>query len=257
MHILKIPFAAGGMNKTKGVEEAPEKIVEQLKKLTCNEQGYPSSFTQELVEINNEDINKAHEQVVQATKNKSNIIILGGNHALSYSAMKATCTKEDGLIIFDAHPDCEETTNIPTHEDYLRALIEEDKIDPKKIILIGIRNQSPNEKAFLKKHNINCFTMQKIEKLGFDEVIDVAMEQSYNNKRTYVSIDIDVVDPAFAPGTGYPEPGGITSRQMISAVQRIKKLKNLHVADLVEVNPTKDINNTTVKLAAKLAKELL
>jgi len=72
----------------------------------------------------------------------------------------------------------------------------------------------------------------------------------------YLSIDIDVIDPAFAPGTGFREPGGLTSREMIYFIQRLKRLKNLKMTDITEVNPSKDSADLTVKLAAKLVKEL-
>ena len=72
----------------------------------------------------------------------------------------------------------------------------------------------------------------------------------------YFSIDIDVLDPAFAPGTGYIEPGGLSTRELIYLIQRIKLLKNIRKYDLVEVNPDRDISLTTCKAAAKIVKEL-
>ena len=80
-----------------------------------------------------------------------------------------------------------------------------------------------------------------------------------NGKELYVSVDIDVIDPAFAPSTGYPEPGGLTSRQFIYLAQRIKKIKTLKSIDLVEINETKDKENNslTIKLGAKIVAELL
>ena len=72
----------------------------------------------------------------------------------------------------------------------------------------------------------------------------------------YVSVDIDVLDPAFAPGTGYTEPGGLTTRELIYFIQRLKNLKNIQMWDLVEVNPEKDVNNLTVMVAAKLIVEM-
>ena len=83
------------------------------------------------------------------------------------------------------------------------------------------------------------------------------METACTWQATYLSIDIDVVDAAVAPGTGYPEPGGISARELISSVQRIKRLKNLQRIDIVEVNPEKDVQDLTVKLAAKVLKEML
>ena len=83
------------------------------------------------------------------------------------------------------------------------------------------------------------------------------METEKNWDSLYLSIDIDAVDPAFAPGTGFIEPGGFTSREVLYIVQRLKRLRNLKMIDLVEVNPKKDLNKMTIKLSAKIVKELL
>ncbi len=94
--------------------------------------------------------------------------------------------------------------------------------------------------------------------LDLEEATDTIMEFS-NGKALYVSFDIDVVDPVFAPSTGYLVPGGLTSRQALYIISRIAKIKNLKVFDLVEVNSEKDKekDNLTVKLASKLLAELL
>ena len=89
-----------------------------------------------------------------------------------------------------------------------------------------------------------------------DNIADTIMEFA-GKKEVYVSIDIDVVDPAFAPATGYLEPGGLTSREFIYLIQRINKIKNLRAVDIVEINPEKDKDNLTVKLGAKVLAELL
>ena len=77
-----------------------------------------------------------------------------------------------------------------------------------------------------------------------------------NFDNLYISIDIDVIDPAFAPGTGYIEPAGLTSREFLYFLHRLKNLKNIRGYDIVEINPKKDINNLTTKLGAKILVEL-
>ena len=91
---------------------------------------------------------------------------------------------------------------------------------------------------------------------NIEQTCDSIMEFA-NGKELYVSIDIDVVDPAFAPGTGYCEAGGLTSRQILYLVSRINRIKNLRAVDIVEVNPEKDVNNQTIKLGAKILSELI
>ena len=93
--------------------------------------------------------------------------------------------------------------------------------------------------------------------LNIDNACDSVMEICRQFNELYLSIDIDVLDPSFAPGTGYLEPGGLSTRELIYFIQRIKLLKNLKRIDLTEVNPEKDINDITVKNAAKIISELL
>mgnify|MGYP002064946774 CR=1 FL=1 len=93
---------------------------------------------------------------------------------------------------------------------------------------------------------------------NFDDSCEVIMEFA-NNKELYVSIDIDFIDPAFAPATGYPESGGLSSGEFIYLISRINKMKNLRAVDLVEINFEKDKNfyNRTIKLGAKIISELI
>ena len=90
------------------------------------------------------------------------------------------------------------------------------------------------------------------------ETCDFIMEFS-NKKELYLSVDIDVIDPAFAPSTGCKEPGGFTSREFLYLIQRINKIKNLKAVDIVEINEKmdKENNNLTTKLGAKILSELL
>jgi len=89
---------------------------------------------------------------------------------------------------------------------------------------------------------------------NLEDSCDGIMEFS-KNKELYVSIDVRVIDPAFAPGTGYPEPGGLSTRELLFFIHKLKLL-NISSWDIVEVNPDKDINNITSKTAAKLVKEI-
>ena len=97
--------------------------------------------------------------------------------------------------------------------------------------------------------------MKEITTEGIHEISESVMAAAKDFEALYVSIDIDVLDPAFAPGTGCTEPAGLTSRELIYFVQRLKLLKNLKIVDIVEINPKKDVNNMTSKLGAKIIAE--
>jgi agmatinase len=88
------------------------------------------------------------------------------------------------------------------------------------------------------------------------DTCDIIMEFS-SGKELYLSIDIDVVDPAFAPATGYAEAGGLTSRQLLYLVQRLNKIRGLKAIDIVEINPERPGAEVTVKLGAKILAELI
>jgi agmatinase len=157
--------------------------------------------------------------------------------------------------VFDAHPDCMEAMKEPTHEEWLRKLIEEG-FPPENILLVGVRNSYESELVFLREKKIKTISLNSIL-LNIEDSCDIIMEFS-NGKELYVSIDIDVIDPVFAPATGYGnEVGGLTSREFIYLIQRINKIKNLRAVDIVEINPKKDKNGRTVRLGAKILSELL
>lgn len=261
MKIIKIPWSLGSMNKNPGCKNAPDKILEEFNSIYLNEDGIdtqPSSI--EEIKINESNFEETNNNIIQKINEcKQNAIILGGDHSITYSTVKAFVknNKDAGLIMIDAHPDCESDFEPPTHEDLIRGLINNKILTPEKIILIGIRNWHSEEEKFLKKHKINIFNMKEISYEGIHDITESIMSIAKTWGSVYLSIDIDAVDPAFAPGTGYPEPAGLTSRELIYLINRFKNLKNLKMADIVEINPNIDTNNITVRLGAKVLKELL
>ncbi|MEK6852569.1 MAG: arginase family protein [Nanoarchaeota archaeon] len=181
-----------------------------------------------------------------------------GDHSVSYATVKAfsKLNENSGLIIFDAHADLMPSTASPVHEDWLRMLIEKKILDASKVIIVGIRNVDENEQEFIEDHKINVYSTKEIFSEGVKEISYSLMELARNWPALYVSIDIDVCDPAFAPAVAYPEPGGLSSRELLHFIQGLKLLRNFKAADIIEVMPEKDINHITVKLAAKILSEL-
>ena len=125
-----------------------------------------------------------------------------------------------------------------------------------KIILISARNFKKNEIKFLEENHINLIKMEVLrEDLG--GVCDVVMERARMASGFFVSLDINCVDPGFAPGTNNPESGGLSSGDLIYFLKRLRRLDNFKGADIVEINPYKDFNKMTVKLGAKLLAEMI
>ena len=144
----------------------------------------------------------------------------------------------------------------PTHEDFVKVLINKNHLKKENLILVGLRNWHKDEYEFLKKNKIRYFPMKDLTQENLHDITDSIMYIAKKFSPLYISIDIDVIDPAFAPGTGYPEPAGLTPRQFLYILHRIKNLKNIKIIDLVEINPEKDKNNLTSKLGAKIIAEL-
>ena len=266
MFIVKVP-GINGLGKTKGCEKAGNAILDELKEIHSNEQGIPIDvrlLDLEEIHLDNSNIEEANKLIYKnsfkAFENKIKTIFLGGDHSISYSTCNAFldyCKKEERepcLIVFDSHPDCMPPMQEPTHEEWLSKLVEKG-FPAENILIIGLRNSWKTETTFLKEKKIQTININLFLE-DFENACDTIMEFT-SGKEVYVSIDIDVIDPAFAPATGYPVAGGLTSRQMIYLIQRINKIKSLKAVDIVEINLDKDVNNMTVQLGAKILGELL
>jgi formiminoglutamase len=271
MFIVKVP-GINGLGNTFGCEKAGNEILKVLKEeIYSNEQGKPFDIERldlEEIHLDNSNLeltNKLiYKNALETFESKPKTVFLGGDHSISYSLAKAFLEhcrkmgKEPCLIVFDAHPDCMPVTkgsiNYPNHEEWLRALIEKG-FSVKNILLVGIRNSDIAESEFLRERGIRVIGINQLLE-NLQDMCEIIMEFS-DKKELYLSLDIDVVDPVFAIGTGYKEPGGLTSREFIYIIQRLNKIKNLRAVDLVEINPKKDKDNLTVKLGARVLAELI
>jgi len=259
MIILKAPFFAGGLGKTKGCEKAPDKIVEALNEIYLNENLRVGENKVKAISVDNFNIEASFRLIEEAVSSVEEMpIIIGGDHSITYASFRAFAKKfnNPGILVFDAHPDLENDFFPPTHEDYLRRLISEKLVKPENVILAGVRNASQNEVQAINLLGVRTFWMKSCYVLGMPRLADMIMENCRNCDALYISIDIDAFDPAFAPGTGYIEPGGFSSREFFYLIQRVLNLKNIRAFDIVEINPDKDINSMTVTLGAKIVSEL-
>lgn len=270
MFIVKVP-GINGNGKTIGCERAGNALLEALKEIHSNEAGKlidVKFLDLEEIHLDNSKIKEANELIYQNAletfESKSKTVFLGGDHSTSFSLGKAfldycnNSGEESCLIVFDAHSDCMQPKekNMPTNEEWLRALIEKG-FPAENVLLVGMRNCSSEELVFLNKNRIRMININQLME-NIEDTCDTIMEFS-NGKELYVSIDVSVVDSAFAPATVHSEIGGLTSRQLIYLIQRINKVRNLRVVDIVEINSEKDKqhNMITTKLGAKILGELL
>ena len=262
MKVICVPFI-NGLGKTKGCENAPKEILENLGHCFS----FSKDFKKQEIEVNLDDPEKGVKEIYKHAFKSfgERVIFLGGDHSVSYPLARAFFdyvqsreeAKEPCLIIFDAHADLMQPVDskFPTHEEWLRQLVEEG-FPPKNILLVGERNSWLDETKFLKEKGIRVLKVEEFSK-ELEVTCDILMEFA-SGKELYVSIDIDAVDPAFAPATHYCEPGGFSSRDFLYLIKRISKMKNLRAVDLVEINPMADSEKKiTLELATRVLCELL
>ena len=176
--------------------------------------------------------------------------LLGGEHLVTLPAVEQAAQRYPDLAIihFDAHADLREEYLGETlsHATVIRRAV--DLLGEKSVYQFGIRSGTKEEFAFARAHT-NMYVDQLLEPL---QKTAAQLQQ----RPVYVTLDIDVVDPAFAPGTGTPEPGGCTAREIIQAVNMLAGL-NVVGFDLVEVSPVNDHSDITAVLAAKIVREVI
>ncbi|MBD3253274.1 hypothetical protein GF386_06065 [Candidatus Pacearchaeota archaeon] len=261
MQIIRVRLVSS--EETKGCEKAPVEIIRKLKSIEGNEKRKLLEFGRMNLEEIHVDLKKKEEANYLVFKNSQEIFeknfksfFIGGDHSISYSILKAfnKVEKVPLLVIFDAHVDCISCDKLE-ERGWLRKLVEEG-FSEKRVILISSRNFIEEEISFLKKLGIRVFGPDVLQE-DLEGVCDLVMERARLSTGFYISIDIDCVDPAHAPGSVYLEPGGLSSRDLIYLIKRLSLLENFRGADIVNINPDKDVNEMTVKLGAKLLSEML
>jgi agmatinase/guanidinopropionase len=193
---------------------------------------------------------------------RTTLVTLGGDHSITLPLLRAHAAAFGPLAVvhFDSHPDTWESEfggQLCSHGTPFRRAIEEGLIDTSAYIQVGIRGSTsgPEDLAEARQLGARVLPIETVFDLGIPQVIQT-IQGMMGERRVYVSLDIDAVDPAFAPGTGTPEVGGLTSFQILQLVRGLKGL-NIVGFDLVEVNPSYDHGDVTSILAANLAFEFL
>jgi guanidinopropionase len=210
------------------------------------------------------DVEGAHADIENFIRSlsKAGVVPLsaGGDHSVTLPILRALASERPvGLVHIDAHTDTwdEFMGSRHTHGAPFRRAVEEGLIDPERTIQIGIRGAQNSSEGwdYSESSGMRVLFMDAVTEMGIEAVGEEA-RRVVGDGPTYISFDIDSVDPAFAPGTGTPEVGGFTSGEVVSLV---RQLTGLHVigADVVEVAPPWDPTGTTALVAATVMYELL
>ena len=183
-------------------------------------------------------------------KNKQ-IIILGGEHLITLGSFSCF-PKDTGYVVFDAHYDLrDQYADIKlSHAAYLRRIVE--KRGPENIVHVGARAFVKEELAFLKDNKIRTVSDKEIRDGNGPKLLQ-DITSTFDS--LYLSLDLDVLDPAFAPGVGNPEAVGISSRELYDLVTTLQN-KKIVAADIVELNPTYD-NGATASISAKMISTII
>ena len=193
-------------------------------------------------------IDAIEDGVANALKLTPRLVLLGGDHAVTYPTIRAVAAAHGpvSLLHFDAHPDLypDFDGNPWSHASPMARIVEEGLVD--RLVQVGIRSYGPDQAEMVKRYGVEVhapWSHGPGPALEFETPL-------------YVSLDVDGLDPAFAPGVSHPEPGGLSVRQVLEVIAACRA-PALVGADVVEVNPLLDPTGITSVVAAKLVRELL
>ena len=193
-------------------------------------------------------------------------IVLGGDHSITWPSASAVADVRRpgsvGIVHFDAHADTAPDSwgQLAGHGSPMRRLIESGAVKGRNFVQVGLRGYWPPVPilAWMHEQGMRWHLMREIEDRGAEAVVDDAIAEALDGADSiYLSIDIDVVDPGLAPGTGTPEPGGMLSRELLRAIRRIVGAVDLAGMDVVEVSPPYDWAESTAQLANRCVLEAI
>ncbi len=208
----------------------------------------------------------AFQRVLEVMSSGAVPMILGGDHSITWPVVSAVAQtiapRRVGMIHFDAHADtADNESGVRTgHGTPMRRLIESGAIDGRALVQVGLRGYWPPPAVFdwMRGQGMRWHLMREVEERGIDAVVDDAMTEVLQYAdMVYLSIDIDVVDPGMAPGTGTPEPGGLLTRELLRAVRRIASSVPICGMDVMEVAPPYDHAEVTAMVAHRCVLETI
>ena len=207
-----------------------------------------------------------YRKVLEVASTGAIPIVLGGDHSITWPSATAVAEVRRpgsiGIVHFDAHADTAPDSwgQIASHGTPMRRLIESGAVAGRNFVQVGLRGYwpSPTVLEWMKEHGLRVHFMTEIEERGAEAVIRDAIAEALDGPDSiYLSLDIDVVDPGLAPGTGTPEPGGMLTRELLRAIRQIVGAVDLAGMDIVEVAPPYDWAESTAMIANRAALEAI
>jgi arginase len=290
VHIIGVPLDLGGARR--GVDMGPSAfriagLADQIVALgrsivDCGDVPTQIPETQEAIDPTKKYIHEIarvcamlYDVSMRAHEAGALPLVLGGDHSVAAGSVAASADfirrstrKPLGLIWVDAHGDMNTPQTSPSgnvHGMPLAALLGQEPAElasigavpsvlPEHTVLVGIRNLDEKEKGKIRASGVHVFTMKDIDREGIAVIAERAIDiAAAGTGGLHVSFDLDACDPTYAPGVGTPVKGGLDYREAHMVMELVADSQRLVALDLVEVNPTLDIKNTTAEFAAELA----
>ncbi len=206
-------------------------------------------------DIGNIKRDQVYEHTLGIIKSGMVAVTIGGDHSLTTDVLAAANRARGklSLLYFDAHPDF-----VASARNYYGSVMtdSQDHIDFTKSMTIGTRAAEPEEIENARKAGLQIVTPIDIVDLGVHRVADMILKKTAGS-RVYVSIDLDCVDPASAPGVSVPSPGGLTTADLLFLLTKVMAAGNIVGFDIVELSPDYDVNKMTAYLAARILTECI
>jgi agmatinase len=216
----------------------------------------------DLGDIPIDDQMRDFQQVYQKVSTLSNVpIVLGGDHSISIPVLQAQRARYQeqrlGLLWIDAHPDlCDVFTGSKfSHACVLRRALESG-IRPEDVCMVGLRSWEEQEIDWIENGGLNVYTAAMVAERGMRSIASSVHSKLSLCDAVHISLDIDSLDPAYAPGTGIPDAGGLTSREVLTLLKSMQGLPLVGL-DIVEVSPPIDAAEATVFVALKFIVEYM
>ncbi|MFB7600730.1 agmatinase [Streptomyces sp. NPDC056160] len=203
----------------------------------------------------------ATSRLAELAERNDALLMIGGDHSLSLAALRAAHARYGPLAVLhlDAHSDTYPPVYGGTfhHGTPFRHALEEGLVAPGALVQVGIRGHTPavDSLAWAREQGVSIVTADQVMEDGIRLVLDL-LQAKTAGLPLYVSVDVDVADPAFAPGTGTPAPGGLSSREVLALIRGVGALRPVGF-DVVEVCPAHDVAGITALFAAEIGAELL
>jgi arginase len=210
---------------------------------------------------------KIYDRVQAYRAEECRYVFLGGDHSISIGTISAVAHPKLGVLWFDAHGDINTPMTSPSgniHGMPVAALLGEGqaelvnigrsgpKLHPSQIVMLGIRDLDEGERVRLSKGDIRVYTMREIDEVGMARIGQEIIDYFDRFTDIHLSLDLDGLDPQYAPGVGTPVPGGISYREAHLMMEILADSRKVRSVDVVEVNPILDARNATGQLAVEL-----